>query len=341
MTERIVKTDKEAAEIPVTEPIVIDVSAVEKARASETPPGSPSSRSPGVVAPPAISPPPVGAEEPDLLKQLEDMKQAEAAAKRRADEAAAREIQARQEAQRQATAAWQTRQSAEQSQYDAIANALNAAQQQADMAEAAYASALASGDHVQAARQMRAMSEAGARVVTLQTGKDELEQRLQRQQGQQPPQLQQPAGQPQNIDEMLARMPNLMPQEKDWIRQHPDSLMDQTNLRRMDLAFTDATARGLVRGTPEYFEFFEDRLGYRKMDKQQDNGAANASTASGARYAAPVSRGGTSTSASGRSTRVTLTPQERDAAKISGISETEYAIQKLEMLRRKEQGLIQ
>jgi hypothetical protein len=335
----VVKSDQEAASIPVTEPVTIDVGSLDTPPAPATTSGPPGTV-PVQQAP--VSAPPIAAEpEPDLLKQLDDMRSAEAAARKQAQEAAAREAQARQEAQRHATTAWQTKQSAEQSQYDAVANALNAAQQQAEMAEAAYAAALAGGDNVQAARQMRAMTEASARIVTLQSGKDELEQRIASAKTQQPPQLQQQA-QPQNIDELLGRMPNLMPQEKDWIREHPDSLLDPANQRRMDLAFTDAVQRGIIRGTPEYFEFFEDRLGYKKMEQRTSEEREERAPASGGpRYGAPVTRGGSSGGSAESKTRVTLTPQERDAARISGISEVEYARGKLKMLEAKRAGLIQ
>ena len=57
-------------------------------------------------------------------------------------------------------------------------------------------------------------------------------------------------------------MPNLLPSERDWLRQHPDPLMSPDNQQRLQVAFYDAERKGIKRGSPEYFEHFSERLGH-------------------------------------------------------------------------------
>jgi hypothetical protein len=117
----------------------------------------------------------------------------------------------------------------------------------------------------------------------------------------------------------------------------------------MQTAFIDTEKLGIERGTPEYFEFFERRLGYEPSggDYDEDDDMGEPSNLrvmpppqrSAPVSAAPVSRAAPGVSAREQtsSTRVTLTPQQREAAKFSNLNEREYAknLQKLNDMKRK------
>lgn len=153
-------------------------------------------------------------------------------------------------------------------------------------------------------------------------------------------------------------MPALTNEERDWIREHPDAVQSQENIMAMQVAFRDAQKRGIRRNSQEYFQFFNDRLGYedkpQEYDYEEDEMAEDdvpqvkspplqprQATPKAPAYAAPVSRsapGAGSREVSRDGSKVTLNAQQREAARISGISERDYAANLRKLIQRKSEG---
>jgi hypothetical protein len=164
---------------------------------------------------------------------------------------------------------------------DVISNALAATEGEMEIAQQAYADAWHRGDGLGVAEASDLMNDARNRINTLRAGLDELQppeptpapQRVSegvvRHPNEQRAQQGQPTAPPRNVDEAISLMPGLLNSERQWLRDHPDAVTDPLNLQRLDVAFQDAQARGIKRGSEEYFQHFEDRLGYRPVSRRQ------------------------------------------------------------------------
>jgi hypothetical protein len=92
----------------------------------------------------------------------------------------------------------------------------------------------------------------------------------------------------------------------------------------MARAHEDAVDHGIIPESNEYFRFVESRLGI--SDRAQDMSMSSAASPVQRRQsppAAPVSR--QASSSSSNTHIVKLTPAQREAASISGLTEKEYA----------------
>lgn len=284
---------------------------------------------------------------PDLAKQLKDIQASETAAKQRAVAAEAARAQAVEQARR-AFAEVQTARAAQaESESDNIANGIAAFKAEAEIAKQEIAAALAANDHGAVAAAYDKLAEAKSRLIALEAGKAELD----RAKANPPPPVQQqqapayaPAPPPQTqIEQVLATLPSLVDSERQWIRQHPDALLDPANQQRLQVAYLDAQARGLARGSDEYFQFFNDRLGYQQEPVEENVPPKPATPSqqqqSSRRVAAPVSR--TAPAVSGRGatpTRISLSREQQEAAKFSGVSNEEYARGVLRLQDEKARG---
>lgn len=138
-------------------------------------------------------------------------------------------------------------------------------------------------------------------------------------------------------DPVEAMASNLTPRSAEWVRSHPEYARDPALTRRMIRAHEDALDRGIRADTDEYFNYVENRLDINKPAVETALSDASTSTAgrraapAAAPPAAPVSRSGTGTG--GRSNVVTLNSAEREAARDMGMSEKEYAQNKLALIR--------
>jgi hypothetical protein len=124
------------------------------------------------------------------------------------------------------------------------------------------------------------------------------------------------------------------PQSKAWIMAHPEWATSAQKIQKMVGAHNLAVGDGMAEDSPEYFAHIERTLGIGSDDRRpaappqrpqiKDQApvvsqAAEPVRARSAPPAAPPSRG----DSGGRIVR--LTAQQREAAKISGVSEQEYA----------------
>ena len=290
-------------------------------------------------------------DEPDLESQIRALKKREATAKQRTEE----ERKARFAVEQQrAQEAIRGRSELEQTQYDSVANALEARKAAAQQAKQEYASARAANDPIAEAEALERMQRVNADIPTLEQGKTQLEQRIQQTRNT-PPQVQS-TDPNMAVENVLSRMAALSNEERDWIRKHPDSVLDNRNVMLMQGAYIEAERKGIKRGSPEYFQLFEDRLGYQpedddtatEYDDVDDDVVENVPRVESPPLQPrqrPASAAPPSRSAPGASTRqtdmssgkVTLTPQQREAARIAGVDERTYAqgVQRLNDLKKR------
>jgi hypothetical protein len=146
----------------------------------------------------------------------------------------------------------------------------------------------------------------------------------------------QPAPQPPKPPEASDIVDNLIrqvtPRSANWLEKNRDYLTDTKALRVMERAHGDALDNDIEPDSNEYFKFIEKRLGiakpqrverYQEFDDDEPvmSAASSATQRRSAPPAAPVSR---SAQAGTNQRTVRLTPDQIEAAKISGLSPQKY-----------------
>lgn len=333
---RPLRKPEDIAAVPPDEPVMIDLTPEPPAHDEDPPRVDPTPSAPEPE-------PPARIEEPDatttLRKQLEAAQQAEKLATQRAENEARARAEAERRAQEQAQNATRFQGESEQAQYDAIVNALSATESDIEAAKRDVRAAGEAGDWGALAEAQARLGEAGGRRVQLADGKAAFESRREELKHA-PPERTNGHAAP-TIDAQVDAMPGLTIAEKDWLKQHPDALSDPEKNAYLGAAYWEATkAKGLARNTPQYFQFLEERLGYRQPEAPPNEDDEIDPSPPPARriptVSAPVSRDIPS-AGTGRpqNSQITLAPAEREAAAFSGISEVEYARQKVRLLEEK------
>lgn len=121
----------------------------------------------------------------------------------------------------------------------------------------------------------------------------------------------------------------LSPRSADWIRSHPEYVTDKKLNKAMLRAHEDAVEEGIRLESPEYFSFVEQQLGVGRQDVEIDI----APTRRASPPSAPVTRSGTGDGK--RPNIVTLSPEEVEAAAMSGQTPREYYLNKKAIEDRK------
>lgn len=176
-------------------------------------------------------------------------------------------------------------------------------------------------------------SRAEEEVEKFKLGKEEAEQRKK-----EPPKLveaRQSTGDP--IDGY-----DLPSSAKDWLRAHREYVTDQYKADELGLIHRRAERKGLRPGMPDYLPFIENGLreigSLPKLEESNDEPAPEPDRRASI-VSAPVSReapsGGTGQRAS---TKIRLTAEEQEYARISGITDVEYARQKQKLSQEKANG---
>ena len=278
--------------------------------------------------PEPAAPPPAPADQGiELLRRQLAEKQREAEEMRRQKQEMERVANTRQ----QEIEAFQSR--AESSDHAAVVNAIASHEREAEMMEREYAQLLSDGEYNKAARVQRQMAQIESRLMQLNQGKEELEYRLS-----QPTQRQQPVEQPRiepvRRDPMEERLASLTPASRDWVMSHPEVMNDAKLNARMVAAHYQAVADDIKQDTPEYFAYVESQLGYNR----QAAPAVQRTAAPAGRTpitSAPVSRSAPSSfSSQPNRMTVTLSPAERETARDMGMTDEEYAENKLFYIQR-------
>lgn len=196
---------------------------------------------------------------------------------------------------------------------DIINGGLAGAQSERDAAKQAFKIAFEAGDAAAMAEAQSKIGRAEAKILTFESGAAEIAERKEVKPAQQE--------QVRQVVDPIAAMranPNLLPKEKEWLEAHQDALFGARN-NELSVGYERAMKKGLNRGTPEYFDFLEDFMGYKKPDNNSGDISVQA----------PPSRN--ERGSDGRPTNsnvIRLTAEEREFAKGLGITDLEYAKQK-------------
>jgi small-conductance mechanosensitive channel len=213
------------------------------------------------------------------------------------------------------------------SQMQLVMSAISRVKESSDQLEGALEQAMAAQDFRAAAKIQRELSANEAKLLQLENGKTAMES----QPKPQAPQL----IRTEQRDPVEALASQLTPRSAAWVRAHPQCARDPKLYQAMIAAHNLAVSRDIEPDTDEYFQTVEATVFNKKSvardvedDDAEDPMAAAAKAAPARQTAppsAPVSRGGPN----GRGVR--LSPAEREAAEMSGMSEQEYAAAREEM----------
>lgn len=141
-------------------------------------------------------------------------------------------------------------------------------------------------------------------------------------------------------DPVEALAQRVTPRSADWVRKHPEFARDRRLFDKMIAAHQMTVADGISADTDEYFENIETLLKLRKppapkQDAGEDDALSEAAEPAQRRSsppAAPVSRSAVTNSGT-KSNVVRLTAAERDIASMMGMTDKEYATQKVQLIK--------
>lgn len=249
----------------------------------------------------------------ELRAQLNKERTARLEAEKMAREASNREVQARSEV--------------DDTNMQLLNGAISDVKRENTWYKSAIRDALASGDYDKAAEYNEAMATNVAKLMRLEEGKASFETR---------PKIEPMA---RSSDPVEAFASQLSPRSADWIRNNPQFVTDPRLNRKMLAAHEMALADGLQADTSDYFEYIEDTL---KISKErpdptfhkEESALSSASSPTQRRAAppaAPVSRTSSPT-APGRPI-VRLNSAEREMAQMMGMTDQEYAKNKLLLIK--------
>lgn len=266
-----------------------------------------------------------------LSDQVEALKASNEAAEKKLKAEQRRAKQAEEAARGLAQQASQFRTIAEASHHESLKGALAAAQSDQEAHKKDYMNFLEAGDFMNAAEAQAKMSRAAARIVDAEKSLAAFElQATNNQDDRQNPPQRQAAPDRTDVDILsdIDQNPNWLPKEKEYLKQHPELLTDSQKNAELGIAYNRAMAKNISRGTPEYFAFLDDFMGYKKADtREDDDPPANG---------APVRRDNAGAGRVTNPNQVKLTPAMREIARNMGISETGYAKQFLKLQSEKQ-----
>lgn len=333
---RIARNAEQAAKIPIDQPLQIEIppegEVIIPPDQQAATVGQPEQKKVESAPPKPIATKQDEDEVSTLKSQLEQLKRASEDNARRAQEAAAREQELRKQYEDQGRNFRTVVDQRGKAELDAINNGIAAAQAEADAATQELTAYGETQDWGGIAKAQAKMSRAQTRLVQLEDAKVNFEARLEEvKRLQQQPQQQQ-YGDP--VEQHIAQMQGVNEAQKSWLRSHPETISDPEKNSYLRAAHYQSQRKNLVAGSDAYFQFLEEQLGYRTPtqaeESEQELPPQNVS--------APPSREAPSASGRTTPTRVTLTAEERQIAAASGITEIEYAKNKLKLMEMKKAG---
>lgn len=258
----------------------------------------------------------------ELAQQLKASKDREAEARRRAATEAEEARKAKEEVER-------SRGEVVDTQLNATDSAIAAKTSERERARIAFKQAAESGNYDDMAKLQEHMADLAADLSGLKKEKELIQTRITaheaaRQAGAHEGRVQ-PRSSGDPVQDFIA---NMQPgKSRAWVELNKDRL-DHNTLRRLGHTHDDALMDGVAFESQEYFDRLEERLdgltGRKKVEVQEDAPRRSAAKEA-ASFSAPVSREGSSYTASRHARRITLTPEQQEAADISGISYEQYA----------------
>lgn len=308
-----------------TDEIKIDLDEID-AKAAKEPAKKPVKKADEAgIESPAVAAQPSDTEEgiKKLKKQLADEQAARVAAEQRAREAESGEVKAKTDVQA--------------TQLDLVKGAITTVSQALDVLEGKYAEAAAAGDWAAAAKVQRDIGTNSAKLLQLENGKSALEKAPK-------PVMRQPTDQ---VEAYINNIGSEYPKSRQWLRDHPEYIRDDKKNQEMIAAHNLALARGEIADSPGYFSDIEDTLrisnrpaadvgGEGDTEVALSDAARPTSQRSPAPPAAPPSRSGNG--AGSRPNVVRLSADQREIAKLNGMTDEEYA---REIVALKKEGRLQ
>lgn len=198
-----------------------------------------------------------------------------------------------------------------------VNNAISHLKRDTEVAKAALKAAYATQNWDAVADAQEAISTNAAKLLQLENGKAEMEKPK-------------PAPRAAQVDPVDRLASQLTPRSAAWVRAHPEYARDERLYNKMIAAHRLVTAEGtVVADTDGYFSAIENALGIKAPEADDPTGQA-AQVVGGrqasAPPAAPVSR---PTSPGVRPNTVNLTRDEQEMAAAMGMTNAEYAKNKL------------
>lgn len=244
-------------------------------------------------------------------------------AKLRASEAA--RLEAENRARQAATLVDQEARRADSSDLQVIEGAINAIQQNNAVLVANKRALMAQGKWDAVCDIDLKIADNAAKLLRLEEGKQALEPTVRN------PQPRHPQQQQQQTDLVEQYAAGLNPRSAAWIRSHPEFVTDQTKLKKLEAAHYAALGQEIVPDTDEYYTFVEGKLGLSgaathasTTQKEEPTVMSDAAKSKGNRTAAPPPAAPPTRTAATNRQRVTLTGEEMEAAKASGLTPEEY-----------------
>lgn len=293
MAPRALKTEEEIAAIPLDQEILVELPGGVVDDIGKTDPIEKTKTEPTDGA-------------KILQEQLEASQRDQQAQRLRADKAEQEAAEARR------TAAEATKRTAAL-EGDVITGGLAAAQAEVTSAKLALQNAGEAGDFKAMADASDRIGRAAAKVLNFEAGAAEIAER---------PKVEARQEQTRQVTDPMQAVdanPNLLPAEKEWLKAHPDAIVDGKRNTELGVGYERAMKKGLVRGTPAYFAELEQFMGYKTAsnDTEDNDGSRDVS--------APVTRSERGGDGKVTNNRITLSPEEREIAKSMGVSDIEYA----------------
>jgi len=267
----------------------------------------------------------------DLKKQIAALKAAEQQQRERADKAERERQQARQEAAERAAEIEKTRGEVIQTRADVINRAIAAETEAAEAAEREYVAARANGDAEAEVKAQRRLARAEANLANLQNGKAAIEAEIEETKSRPAPKKEEP---PQGDGLDQTTLPDTA---KRWLRAHPEYLTDNRKNAKIQSLHWDVVDEGHAPFSDSYYESLEIHLGIRKAPRKEEPESEEEEANSGM-VSAPVSREPPASDGSRKPGVVRLSPAQREAAKMAGITEAEYAKQLMRLQAEKDSG---
>jgi len=229
-------------------------------------------------------------------------------------------IEAERQARRATEVAVEAKNEVQDTNLHLVKNAIDTVKRNNDILKYNYSEAMAVGDYTKAAEIQEGMSMNTSKLMELERGRSHMESAPKYE----VPQQQRPS------DPVEALASQLSPRSADWVRRNPQCVTDPRMYQKMVAAHNLAMADGYQADSDDYFGFVEDTL---RISKRVDVGEDDPMSASAkvtqrrSPPAAPVSRSGTGTGS--RPNVVRLTKAEAETAKDLGMTEQDYARNKL------------
>lgn len=337
---RPIRTQEEVEKIPPDQPVDIELAEAEPKEVEVAEPEKPEQIRPEVVEQRVYDKADLEPEEPDLRKRLAELERAEVENRRLQQENL--EFQQRlQEAQ-----AAQSRSLAERNDayYAGILNAIDAAEAQADIANRQIDAAVEAGDRETAATARRNLAKAEVALSRYEEQKAQYEEMRKA-----PPEPRAEVRQQNGLEAAIAQYPEAA---KERFRKHPEYVTNPRMTAKLVAAHWDALDQGHTQYSPGYFKYLDDKVFEPLVDEAGEQRPRLAGSGEDRRAvvaAAPPSRDvPLASTGKPQSTRITLTAEERETARMSkskyqtnAEAELEYARQKLKYQELKKAGAYQ